>query len=391
LGNKETFAKAENWLTLCRRLYNLSLEQRIKCYQQYSKSISYYDQQNQLPEFKNEFIEYKEVGSQVLRDALIRLDKAYKAFFRRINSGKRAGFPRFKSKDRYNSFTLAQAGWRLNGQYLSVLKVGKFKLRLSRPIEGKIKTITIRKEPTNKWYVTFSCNEVPERKLEPCDKSVGIDVGISTFCADSDNKDVDNPNYFKQSEKLMRTRQRKLMRCKKGSNRRKDAKAIVAKTYEKITNQRNDFLHKVANHYITNYGVICIENLNIKGMVQNHHLSKSINDSSWGKFFEFLKYKAEEAGTREIIKIDRFEPSSKTCSVCGLINDNLKLSDRTWICLGCETIHDRDYNAAKNIKRVGQTQQMLTCENTQSVVCESILDGMPNRASVGFIPIYESN
>jgi len=370
LGNRQSFAKANEWLLLCQRLYNATLQQRITYYRQRKETISCYAQMNQLPELKNELTEFKTINAQTLQDVLDKLDKSYKAFFRRVKSGEKAGFPRFKNKERYNSFTLKQNGWKLDGKYLSVYNLGKFKIRLSRPILGDIKTITIRKQ-IDKWYACFSCNEVPERKLKPSNKSVGIDVGIKSFCVDSDNTQISPPKYFRQSEILLRTRQRKLSRCKRGSNRRIDTKQLVTKTHEKISNQRNDFLHKVANHYITNYGTICIEDLNIMGMVRNHHLAKSISDSSWGKFFEFLRYKAEEAGTREIIKIDRFEPSSKTCSICGLINDNLKLSDRTWVCLGCGTVHDRDFNAAKNIKRVGQTQQMLTCGNSQSVVCES--------------------
>ena len=145
---------------------------------------------------------------------------------------------------------------------------------------------------------------------------------------------------------------------------------MINKTYEKIANQRNDFLHKIANHYITNYGLICIEDLNIDGMSRNHCLGKRISDTGWSRFFELLSYKAEEAG-RTIIKIPRFEPTSKTCSVCGVINEDLTLNDRQWICKSCGTLHDRDFNAAKNIKRVGQTQQMLTQNNSSNVVCES--------------------
>jgi len=370
LGNKETFANAENWLNHCRWLYNLALEQRMMIYRQYGITLSFYEQKRQLVELKNEFTDYKIIDAQVLQNVIRRLDDAYKAFFRRVKHGEKAGFPRFKSNDRYDSFTLTTHMWKLNGKYLIISRLGKFKLRLSRPIQGNIKTITIRKQ-NNKWYACFNCDKVPETKLEHCNKSVGIDVGISTFCTDSDGNEAENPKYLRQSERLLRFRQRRFSRRIKDSNGREQSRVLVARTYEKVANQRNDFLHKVANHYITNYGTICIEDLNIKGMVKNHHLAKSISDSSWGKFFEFLKYKAEEAGTREIIKIDRFEPSSKTCSVCGLINDNLKLSDRKWVCLGCGTVHDRDYNAAKNIKRVGQTQQMLTCVNRQSVVCKS--------------------
>jgi putative transposase len=375
LGNKESFTKADEWLLLCQRLYNVALEQRICIYHQNKSSISCYDQINQLPEIRAEFPEYADIGSQVLQDVIERLDRAYKAFFRRVkNSGGKAGFPRFRSRDRYDSFTLKNTGWKLDGKYLSIRNVGRFKLRLSRPIQGKIKTITIRRQ-SNKWYACFNCDEVPEHKLEPSDKKVGIDVGIKSFLVDSENNKIESPKYFRKSEKQLRIRQRRLSRRAKGSNSRKEARLLVAKAHDKVANQRNDFLHKTANYYIKNYGKIYIEDLNVKGMSKNHRLAKSINDASWGKFFELLKYKAEEAG-REVIKVPRFEPTSKTCSQCGAINQELKLSDRQWVCKSCGALHDRDYNAAKNIKRVGQTQQMLTCGNSQSVVCESSNGGV---------------
>lgn len=367
-ANQEVLDKADTWLMLCRNLYNTALEQRITIYRQNKGRISCYDQIKQLPDLKIDFPEYMEVGSQVSQDVLERLDRAYQAFFRRVKNGdSKAGFPRFKGRNRYNSFTLKQSCWKLDGKYLSIRNVGKFKLKLSRPIEGDIRTITIRREVTNKWYVLFSCNNVPERKLPKSDKVIGIDVGIKSFLVDSEGNKIDNPQYFKQSEKLLRRRQRKLCRRKKESNRRHKTQILVAKTYEKIKNQRNDFLHKVANQYITQYDTIFIEDLNIKGMVRNHHLSKSILDSSWSKFFELLNWKAEEAA-REVIQIPRFEPSSKTCSSCHAINQELKLSDRQWVCKSCGILHDRDYNAAKNIKRVGQAHQMLTKENTSCVV-----------------------
>lgn len=367
LGNKQTFAKADEWLLLCQRLYNVALEQRITIYRQRKETISCYSQINQLPELRAEFPEYQEVGSQVLQDVIERLDKAYKAFFRRVKSGTgKVGFPRFRSRDRYNSFTLKQSGWKLDGKYLTVCYVGRFKLRLSRPIEGDIKTVTIHRELSGHWYVCFSCDKVPEHKLEPSNKAIGIDVGIKSFCADSDGGSVDNPAYFRHSERLLRVRQRVLSRRVKGSHGRKDARILVAKAHEKVTNQRNDFLHKVANHYITNYGVIYVEDLNIKDMVKNHHLAKSITDASWGRFFELLSYKAEYAG-RTVVKVPRFEPTSKTCSACGAINQELKLSDRQWVCKSCGVLHDRDYNASKNIRRVGQTLQELTYASTQSV------------------------
>jgi len=365
LGNRKSFGKADNWLMLCRRLYNTALEQRIVIYRQNKDSISCYDQINQLPELKVDFPEYSDVGSQVLQNVLERLDSAYKGFYRRIKARDKAGFPRFRGRDRYNSFTLKQHGWKLADRYLTIRNIGRFKLRLSRPIEGNIKTVTICKE-SNKWYACFSCDKVPEKVLAKSDKSIGLDVGIKSFLADSEGSKVDNPQYFRQAEKQLRLRQRTLSRRKKGSNGRSDIRLLVTKAYGKVKNQRNDFLHKTANYYVAKYGKIYIEDLNIKGMVKNRHLSKSISDTSWGKFFELLNYKAAEAG-REVIRIPRFEPSSKTCSACEAINQELKLSDRQWVCKSCGTLHDRDYNAAKNIRRVGQTLQELTYAVVQSV------------------------
>ena len=367
LGNRLIFQKADNWLELCRKLYNCALEQRIMIYHQDKFSISYYSQTNQLPELKVAFPEYQEVGSQVLQEVIERLDKAYQGFFGRVRNGNgKAGFPRFKGRDRYDSFTLKQTGWKLEGKYLIIKNIGRFKLHLSRPIEGDIKTITICKTSTSRWYVCFSCDSVPEKRLLALDKVIGIDVGIKSFCVDSKGNKVENPAYFRQAEAILRRKQRTLCRRVKGSNGRKQARILVAKVHEKVTNQRRDFLHKVANSYIKNYGTLIFEDLNIRGMVQNHHLAKSINDSSWGIFIELVEYKAEEAG-RKLIRIPRFQPSSKTCSECGAVNQELKLSDRQWVCKSCGVLHDRDYNAAKNICRVGQTLQELTYGVAQSV------------------------
>ncbi len=363
LGNKATLAKAEGWLGLCRHLYNSALSERIYAYKGQRISISSYSQIRELPELKVAFPEYGDVGSQVLQDVIERLDRAYKAFFRRAKNGDgKAGFPRFKGSDRYDSFTLKQAGWRLDGRYLSIRNVGRFKLRLSRPIEGDIKTVTIRRESTGKWYACFSCGNVPEKRLPESGKVVGLDVGIKSFLVDSEGNKVDNPAYFRQSERLLRRRQRRLCLRVKGSHGRRKARVLVAKAHDKVHNQRLDFLHKVANSYIRNYGMLVFEDLNIKGMVRNHNLAKSISDSSWGTFYGLCAYKAEEAG-RKLIRIPRFEPSSKTCSECGAINQELKLSDRQWVCKSCGTLHDRDYNAAKNIRRVGQTLRELTYAN----------------------------
>jgi putative transposase len=366
-ANKETIAKAENWLNLCRNLYNCALEQRISAYRNQRKSLSGYTQMTELPDIKGEFPEYKLVNSQVLQQCLDRLDKAYKAFFRRIKQGEKAGFPRFRGRNYYDSFTLKNTGWALDGRFLSIRNVGRFKLHLSRPVDGEIKTVTIRRSPTNHWYACFSCDELAKKLLPQSDKVVGLDVGIKSFLVDSEgNPPIGNPKFLKHSLKELRVKQRKLARAKKGSNRRVETKLQVAKVHEKIANQRSDFQHKLANEYIKNYGVIVFEKLMIRNMVKNHCLARDINDCAWGQFFGYLDYKAEYAG-RMIIK-DNPQNTSKMCHVCGAINKDLKLSDREWVCQNCGTIHDRDFNAAINhknegikyLKRLGLSHQALT-------------------------------
>jgi putative transposase len=356
--NRRTEATCNQWLETCRTLYNLALDQRIGVYRQDKKHISAYTQMGQLPELKEAFPQFKEVGSQCLQDVIDRLDKAFKAFFRRVKERRvKAGFPRFKGYGRYDSFTLKQAGWKLEGRYLTITKIGRFKLFLSRPTQGDIKTVTVRRTSFGKWFVMFSCDNVPEKAIPSTGKEVGIDIGIKSFAVDSDGSKIDNPKYFRQSEKLLRRRQRSLSRKKRESNRRAKAKVLVAKCHEKITNQRKDFLHKTANYYIQNYDIINIENLKIQNMVQNRHLSKSISDSSWGLFFDMLSYKAANAG-RTVIKVPPHN-TSQNCSACGekVVKS---LAVRIHRCPFCGLVLDRDHNAALNIKALGQRVQTLT-------------------------------
>ena len=355
--NKNTEHNCNQWLYLCRSLYNLSLEQRINAYKKNKKSMFAYDQINMLPAFKKKFPEFKAVGSQCLQEVIERLDRAYQAFFRRIKQGKKPGFPRFKSGNRYNSFTLKQNGWKVEGKYLHIRNIGKLKLFLSRPIEGNIKTVTVCRKHAGKWFVFFSCDNVPARKAPATDKEIGIDVGIKHFLVDSEGGSVENPQYFRRSERLLRRRQRSLSRKKRGSVRRGDARLLVAKAHEKMGNQRKDFLHKLANKYIERFKTIFIEDLNIRGMVKNRHLSKSISDSSWGMFFGILSCKAAEAG-RTVIKVAP-HGTSQICSGCGKKVPK-SLSVRIHKCPFCGLVLDRDLNASLNILAAGQAAQAPT-------------------------------
>lgn len=362
--NNQTEDNCNRWLDICRDVYNSALNQRINRYKETKKAVSVYDQMKQLTSIKKDFPDVKTVNSQTLQNVLERLDKAYKAFFRRVKNGENPGFPRFKNCNSYNSFTLKQTGYTLEGRYLYVKNVGRFKLFLSRPIEGNIKTVTIRRMPTDKWFVSFSCDNVPAKQFPQTDKEIGIDVGIKSFCVDSSGGQVANPKYLINAEKQLRRRYRKLSRRKKGSGRRNKARILVAKSHERVANQRKDFLHKVANQYIVKFQTIYVEDLKIKNMARNRHLSKSINDSSWGIFFNFLSYKAENAG-RQVIKVNP-SGTSQRCSVCGEKVPK-SLSVRIHSCPFCGLKIDRDLNASLNILQDGQSCQALTSDKSELV------------------------
>lgn len=328
--------KLENTLELCRELYNAALSERREAWQRQKKSISYLDQQNVLPEIKVIREDVAEIHSQVLQDVLRRLDKGFKAFFQRVKQGK-AGFPRFKGKNRYNSFTFAQSGFALKGNELQLSKLGLFKIKWHREIIAKIKTLTITRSSTGKWFACFSV-ETKEEILEPTSKSVGIDVGIKSFCTFSDGTEIDNPKFFRFDEKDLAKAQRK-------KNRKR-----TAKIHERIKNRRNNFLHQVSRYLVDNFDLIVFEKLKISNMVKNSRLAKSIADASWSKLFELTSYKAENAG-RTMIQVNP-RNTSQNCSGCGeLVKKDLSV--RIHSCSNCGLTLDRDENAAINILRLG--------------------------------------
>jgi putative transposase len=351
-ASSQTIAQAEDWLFLCRQLYNCALEERTIAYKHSCHSISAFDQKKELPQIKQAFPEYKEIGSQVLQDVLERLDKAYQAFFRRVNNGDKPGFPRFKGKNRYDSFTLKQTGWRLDGKYLAIRNIGRFKLRLSRPIEGDIKTVTIRRASTGKWYVCFACDNIPAKPLPPTGKSVGIDVGLESFLTTSDGMKVGNPRFFKKSKDILTMRQQRLSRRTKGSHRRTKARVLVAKAHEKIHNQRRDFHFKLANQLLKYYDTVCIERMD--AWDNTTPLNRSMRDVAWFGFFDVLRWKAEEAA-RTVIEVPA-KDTSQLCSRCGARVPK-DLSVRIHACPSCGLVIDRDVNAALNILRLGQSLQ----------------------------------
>jgi len=328
--------------------YNYFLNERKKEYETNKQSLNYTDNSKSLTELKKqeEYYWLNEINSQSLQSSLKHLDDAYNGFFK-----KRTKFPKFKSKKSKNSFKVPQFVKLENGK----LRIPKFKepidLILSRSFNGVIKQCTISKTTTNEYFVSILV-ETEHSKLEKTGKSIGIDLGLKDFVITSDGYKYKNNRYTKTYERKLKEHQQHLSRKTFGSNRYYKQKLKVANIYKKITNSRLDNLHKVSTELIKKYDVIVLEDLNVKGMVKNHKLSKHISDASWSKFVELLTYKAQW-NDKEIVKIDRFFPSSKTCNCCGYINQNLKLDMREWTCPSCKIKLDRDLNASINILKEG--------------------------------------
>ncbi len=353
-------------LRLARELYNAALEERRESYKKTGKSPSEYDQHGSIKDIRELRPEFKDIHTHILQDAITRVRKAFKDFFQRRKEGKRGGYPRFKSKDRYTSFTLKDAG-NNNGvalvagdKRLRIHGVGKVKIKYHRPYKGTLKQVTVSQEPNGEWYACFSCVDVPKKLLPVSEASVGIDVGIKTFAVFSDDRpDVENPRLLERAQARVRKAQRKVSRRKRGSNRRKKAVKLLAKQHGHIANARLDFHHRTARAIIEDYGVISIEKLNVAGLTGGM-LARPMSDVGVGQFFLILTDKAEEAG-RELIEVDP-NGTSQDCSECG---DPVykTLSERVHKC-PCGYVADRDKNAARNIERRGQRlrREAAACE-----------------------------
>lgn len=366
--SKAIVAKLEQHLLLCRELYNSALRERIDAYKINQVSITYQDQQNQLPEIKVVRDDLNCVYSQVLQDALKRLDKTFKAFFSRVKKGdKKVGFPRFKGKNRYDSFTFPQANgcFRLDGNNLYLSKIGKVKIHLSQNILGKVKTCTIKKEVSG-WFVIFSV-ETEKEILPKTHKSVGIDAGIENFMTLSNGEQIENFKYFETSQKELKRKQRSVSRKKKGSTSRRKAVIKLKKIHAKIKNQRNDFAHKLSTRIVKDFDVIAIEDLNIKAMSRGI-LAKQIHDAAWNSFFQKLEYKAECAN-RKLIKVNP-NYTSQTC-LCGR-REKKSLAQRWHHCLECGLSIHRDILSSKIILSLGQSGKDITYLNRESVSLESL-------------------
>ena len=353
-------AQLKQQLELCRWVYNKTLETRKHAFEQDGVSLSYYNTKKMLPVWKAEKSALTKVNAQVLQDVVMRVDLAFKAFFRRVKAGEEEpGYPRFKGYDRYDSMCFPQYGdhgcVRLVGNQLNLSKIGSVKVKLHRELCGTPKTVCIRRTSTGKWFATFACECEPT--LLPAEpKCIGIDVGTATFATLSDGEKVKNPRFFKRDAYRLAQAQRRLEKAAKGTPKRIKRKQIISRIHERIANKRSDFAHKLSRQWVNTYGVIVLEDLNIVGMMEEHtivfgnKLNQSIADVAWHQLAQFTTYKAADAG-RLCVQVDP-RNTSKRCSRCRALVPKT-LADRTHRCPHCGLVLDRDHNAAINILALG--------------------------------------
>jgi putative transposase len=354
--NKRQSEMIEKTLGVCRLLYNLGLETKIRAWQSAQKRLSAIDLCYQLPELKESYPWMNEVDSQAIQASIKKLDNAFEGFFK----GK--GFPKFKSKRGGQSFQCPNNTRRVDFEKgtITVPKIRNIKAAISRTFEGQIKTITISRTPTSKYFASILVDNEKDLPAKPSirpETTIGIDVGIKSFAVISDGRSFEPNRFLKNSLRRLKVLQRRASRKQKGSNNRKKANLCVAILHEKIANQRVDYCHKTTIGLIRDNQAetFVIEDLAVVNMLKNHKLAQAVSDVSFGEFFRQLAYKCEWYG-KNLIKIGRFEPSSKTCSNCGHVKADLTLADREWACEACGSTHDRDLNAANNIKQMGLKQ-----------------------------------
>lgn len=338
----------------CRKVYNTMLDRKISAYKKDGRTLSAIELINQLPQLKSELTYLKDAPSQSLQQVIRNLDTAYANFFRKGGNG----FPKFKKKGCKDSFRIPVAcvidydNWTIKTAKIGIMKFYKGH---NKQIKGTIKSYTISHTNTDRYFISVLYETMDKPKLNN-NKSVGIDVGIKDFATLSDGKVFENQKHLKSNLRKLRVLQRTVSRRYQQGKKKEEQsnnwnKAIrqVAKLHEKIAFQRYDYLHKVSTWIAKNYSTVCVETLNVKGMMKNHHLAQAISDCSWGMFINMLEYKCDR-----LVKIDKWFASSQTCSECGYVNTATKnLAIRKWTCPKCGTIHNRDLNAAKNIEREG--------------------------------------
>ncbi len=339
----------------CRWLYNYLLAERRDVWEQRQESVSLYDQHATLPALKAERPSLAGVQSQVLQNVAVRIDLAFQAFFRRLKAGEQPGYPRFRGKGRYDSITFPQVpvgcNLDIDTNRLRIMNVGLVKVVLHRHPEGTLKTATIRRSSTGKWYVSLSCECAEPSPMHETGQQVGIDFGLKTFATLSTGQEVGNPRFFRQEEKALAKAQRRLSKAEKDTPERAQRRHIVARVYERIAWRRGDFAHQHSRCIVNTFDLIAVEDLAVNRMTHSHSLAKSIHDAAWSQFADLLSYKAAWAGRRYVAVNPAY--TTQDCSKCGH-RQPLSLSDRTYTCSCCGVVLDRDFNASLNILRLGQ-------------------------------------
>jgi len=365
--NKKQIELINNQLFEACKLYNCALEHRIWQYKGAGKNISYKEQSSELKDIRKDGF-CKLENFSACQDVLRRLDKTFKAFFTRLKKGSKPGFPRFKPARRYDTLTFPSYGdgCKIKGKKIYMQGIGDVYMRLHREIGGEIKTVSVTRK-NEKYYIIFSC--VVEKNILPKTGSViGIDMGLESLMADSNGNFIENPRWLRVSQNKLRVLQRSVSRKKKGSGERKKSIKTLSKFHEKVSNQRIDFLHKLSKQIVQDNDIICIEDLNIKGMAAGM-LAKSVNDAAWGMFFQLLSYKAENAD-KEVRKVNP-RGTSQRCNKCKT-EVKKDLSVRWHECPSCgESVH-RDVNSAKEILWLGTNLDALTWSNSSCVAPEAV-------------------
>lgn len=353
----------EGQLALLCELHNAAIEHRRESWKR-RISVTWYDQKRELVGIKEIRPEFRAVGSQVLENALRRVDLAFKSFYRRCKIGQTPGYPRFKPRQRYDSLTFGPiAGWKLKGRRLTMRNIGSARLFLSRPIEGRIKTVTLRRDACGDWWVSFSCEDVPTKPLAPTGREAGIDLGLSSFIATSDGETVANPRPLITADAQLRRTQRRVSKQKRGgSNRRKRAR-ILARQHRRVQRVRRDFHCKTALDLVRRYDMIAVEDLNVAGLARMS-LARSVHDAGWASFLNALRDGAEKAG-RVVVSVNP-RGTSQVCSNCGCEPEVRKtLSDRVHRC-PCGYTDSRDVNAARNILALATGEARLSASGLRS-------------------------
>ncbi len=338
----------------CRWVYNKCLEERRAAYESTGKSPTRFQQDRMLPSWKAENPWLMEADSHALQQAVADLDRAYQNFFRRCRQGGRPGYPRFRSKrDARQSYRTSQGVSVPDARHVKLPKLGLVKARVSRGIEGRVLSATVKQVPSGRYFVCLCCTDCPEPEAAPGAIAVlGIDAGVHDLMVRSDGVKIASPRALARSERRLAREQRRLSRKRKGSASRRKQKRKVARIHERIADQRKDAIHKATTDAVRESQAIAVEDLDVRGMERDRRLAKAVAEASMSEMLRQLEYKCSWHG-RRFVKVSRWYPSSKMCSCCGHVLEELPLSVRAWTCPACGARHDRDLNAAANIAREG--------------------------------------